>query len=315
MREAAITIRHTVYFLLLLLGIISRSVYCQASPGQTNKPDQVKALSIVDIFGVGITANNLQDREDTTSIDVFADPELSEKIGTISNHTVVRYDRLSVLTGTPYWAAHPANRLSGGEKFKIYSDSITGWIDDIQLMTFSSQWRQRRIAQFFAIDDATTVCLYSSGQHETLFSTALTVWEWTSAQDCWELRTIKYRPVPASSFSWPAIDRLVRYKDGNLAIQISRKGGDEADRWGAFVFYFYRGTDLIESFTKHYSYRVDINYTTLDCELTVNETGEPSVLMIQKHFAPDDPSVPGYDPILNATDTAVVSLLEEVEKR
>jgi hypothetical protein len=315
MKNATTLGRLIVLILLAIPFFASKGVLCQTSQDQSIKPERVTALFVEDIFRIGITTNNLKDLEDATPIDVFADPELSEKIGTIANHTVVRYDRLSVLTGKPYWAAHPANRLPGGEKFKIYSDSITGWIDDVQLMTLSSQWRQRRIDQFFAIDDITTVCLYSSGQYETLISTALTVWEWTSSEDIWVLQTIEYGPVPVSSFSWPAIEGLVRYKDGNLAIQVRARGGDEADRWGSFVFYLYRGTDLIESFTKHYGYRVDRDHTTVDCELILNDKDEPIVHMIQNHFVPDDPNVPGYEPTLSATDTTMVNLLEEATKR
>jgi len=122
------------------------------------------------------------------------------------------------------------------------------------------------------------------------------------------LRAIKYDPVKIWLYSLLTIDGLVRYKHENLAIQVSARGGDAEEAWGSFAFYLYHDKALIKSLEKDYFYRSDRDYSTLDCELTLNENGEPIVLMIQKHYVIDDLSVPGYPSSLSATDTTVVQL-------
>jgi hypothetical protein len=303
-------IRHSLCFMLVTLYVICGSAFCQLSSDHDVKPDQVKAVSIDAIITLGIITNGSQRCDSTTPIDVFADPELTVKIGSIANHSIVRYDRLSVLTGKPYWSPRREYALPDGEKFKIHGDSIAGWVDDEHLMTFSSTWRERNTAEYFAVDGNTAVCLYSSGQYETPACVALTIWEKTNFEQIWVLRAIEYDPVKIWLYSLLTIDGLVRYEHENLAIRVSARGGDAEEAWGSFAFYLYQDTALIKSLEKDYFYRSDRDYSTLDCELTLDEKGEPIVLMIQKHYVIDDLSVPGYPSSLSATDTTVVQLHE-----
>lgn len=274
--------------------------------------DHAKAVSIDDIKSVGIITGDLQGCDNSIPVNVFADPELTQMFDSIASHSFVKYDRLSVLTGKPYWAPRGEHALPSGEKFKIYGDSIMGWVDGKQLLTFSSAWRERNTNNFFAIDRNTVVCLYSSGQYESSYCVALTVWRKSrNYENIWVLKAIDYSAVGAGYLSLPKVDGLLRYKDGNLAIQISVRGGDEGDVWGAFNFFLFHNGVLIKSLVKGFNYNMFNDYIKTDCEMILNKENEPTVLIINRHFIFKGMSTP---PVLSAIDTSIVQLLDQTKK-
>jgi hypothetical protein len=304
-----------IIFLLLLSACLSSGMaQGPSSPDPVSPPVQARAVSLDNIKNQGIVASGRPGCDEKIPVDVYADPELTDRIGSIASHRFVRYDRLSDITGIPYWAPRGEHALPTGERFKIYGDSITGWIDDEQLLTFSSTWRERQRDKFWAIDGNHTVCLYSRGQYEASLCVALTIWERLNYESIWELRTIKYDPVGLGLYSLPIIDGLIRFGHGDLAIQVSSRGGDAEDGWGSFAFYLYQDSLLVESLVRDYSYRGDRDYTIMECELTLNESKEPVALVIRKHFVIDDYEIPGYHSVLSTADTTTVPLLNQLNK-
>ncbi|MBU8932904.1 MAG: hypothetical protein KOO62_02745 [candidate division Zixibacteria bacterium] len=309
----------SVLLLLVILCVAGRSTFCQSLPNPLLETDHPTAVSIDHIKALGIVTNGGRSCDSTTPIDVFADPDSTTKIGTIANHSFVRYDRRSELVGKPYSASRREYALLGGEKFRIYHNGITGWIGINNLMTFSSAWRERQTNRFFAVGGRTAACLYSSGQHETTVCVALTIWKHGSYDNLWWLEAVEYAPGPLSLYACPVIDALVEFDKDKIALQVSVRGEDMEDGWGSFAFYLYQDSLLVKSLVKDYNYRRDRDYTKLDCELVLDEAGEPVVLMIQQHFIvviiDSNVSDTDYHSTLTATDTTVVKLLEQTEEQ
>ena len=307
--------RQTLTLLLVVLCIIGGHTTSQSLPDHPRGGNQLIAVSIEEIKAYGVVTYGRKGCDDFSSVAVFSDPDLTERIGSIASHSFVRYDRLSELTHKPYWAPRREDALPDGEKFRIYQDSISGWIDDEELMTFSSVWRERNSGKYIAIAQNTVVIVHTSGQYESAGCAILSVWERQNNQQTWLLSATVSDPIAVGLYVVPAIDRVVRYNRNRLAIQMSAFGGDAEDVWGTFAFYLYHENELTLAFSRPHSYSYDRDYVRLESELSLDEAGEPVALMIQKHFAVGDPETIGYPSTPVAVDTTAVMLLNPGEQR
>lgn len=296
-------------FWLVVLSCCWVPICGQSVEELTGGSDRVVAVSIGDIKSFGIVTQGWQKCDQTDDIIVYFDSALTISTRSIENHSFVKYDRLSELIGRPYWAPRREHALAGGEKFRIRNGETAGWIDDEQLMTFSSARRDRRTDRFFAIAGGVAACLYSSGQFGTAACAALTLWKRANFENVWSPVAITFDPVDVSLYTFPEIESVIGFNQGDVAILVQALGGDAEDCWGAFAYYLYRDTILQEALTKRYSYTADRPFTKPICKLVQDEAGDPIGLLIQEHYEVDV-EAPGYTSNLVATDTTVLNLLE-----
>jgi hypothetical protein len=208
---------------------------------------QVVAVTADEIRKYGITTNDVQNCTDTSYIPVFAEPELENQIAVISPHRFVKFERFSEMFHVAPWAPKAEYRLSqsGGEKFKISYDNVTGWIGENKLMTFSSQWKENETEYFIKIFKyRTAVCIFSSGQYETSFCNAVTAWKLEDPEHLWKLKDVLFNSVPQSLYSTPRIDSIFADKKGGLHFRVSAIGGDAGDVWGSRVSYSFDNDTL-----------------------------------------------------------------------
>lgn len=293
----------------ILISLVA--IYCITGEWTTSQSlsDRPVAVSIEELKAYGVVTRGRNGCDDSTLVSVYSDSELTIKVDSIACHSFIKYDRLSELNNKPYWAPRAEHALSGGEKFKIYNDSIIGWIDDEELMTFSSAWRERNTERFFAIDQNNVVIVHSSGQFESAGCAILSLWERQFPQNNWHLLANVLNPIQVGLYVFPIIDGIKRYDKDNIAIQMSAFGGDAGDIWGTFAFYLYHENELTLAFSRQHNYNCTQNYTKIEYELSLDEVGDPVALMIQKHFVIDDSNSISYSSVLVATDTTVVKLL------
>lgn len=285
-------------------------MFSQETTSDQNKKYSISVESKTDIKNLGIITLGRKRCNDTLLIPVYTDENLTEVIDSIKPYNIVRYKRLSELKNKPYWAPKIEDTFVGGEKFKIFHNNRTGWIDDEHLMTFSSMWREHMEHKFIAVDSNYLICIYCSGQFETPLCAAMTIWG-KNKNDFWILKHIEKNPIGIGLYSLVAVDSLVRYQNNNLAIQISSKSGDAEDVWGRFAFFIYQNNFLINVYEEKYGYRVDRDYNTLDCKLVLSKTGKPLILKIQKYYKVEGTNFPDdYKVIYTSTDTTIIQLLD-----
>jgi hypothetical protein len=230
---------------LIISSTICAKTLTQANSESRYSTEKIVAVSIEEIKKYGITTKGEKFCDSTSNIDIFTTPDLANKFGTIASLKFVKYDRLSEILHVPYWASTPKYRLFNGEKFKISTDDLSGWIGEHNLLTFSSLWRDRNPERFLKVYGNTAICIYSSGQYETAECSAVTVWEREFPECTWNLKILKFQPVKIWLYTFPQIDTLYVDNDKKLKILLSTIGGDADEIWGSYSLYSFKDEQLM----------------------------------------------------------------------
>lgn len=287
---------HQLTTILVVIFHLFTSAYAQtkAEPEKSSAElknqqtvPKVSAVSIEEIKKYGIIISGRESCKAGSKIPVYESAETRVVIDSIPPNSFVKYERLSEIRKKPLWAPRREYALKGSEKFYISQDSLSGWINVENLMTFSSSSRDRHPEKFLKVNLNKVVCLYSSGQAETARCSALTVWESTWPENLWVLKAMQLQPINVWLYTFPQIDTLVRYDRESLAIHLGTRGGDAGDVWGTYSFYLYQNNRLSKSYEQNYDYTIDKTYSTLDCKLMSNELNQPIVLLLEKYFKMD----------------------------
>lgn len=307
--------RLSLILLLALQCIILSNVTGQSIPDHPMGSVNPVAVSIEEIKAYGIVVHHGANCNDSLPVFVFSDPELTQKIGSLASGSFVKYDRLSELVHKPYWAPRPQHALPDGEKFRIYHDSISGWVDDNDVMTFTSSWRDHIEDKLLFRDANTIAVIYSSGQNETSECVSLCVWERQNFENLWKLSALRNDSIPTGYLTLPTIEQVLRYDIDKLAILVSSNGGDAEDHWGTQVIFLLQQQNLSIAYAGSTRYSMDRDFTSIDCKLSLNVSGHPNVFVIKKQYVVTDTETMGYSSTLAAADTTIVNLLKVSEPK
>jgi len=235
-------------YLFVILIIIFNSMwgntYAQIGSLIPGSAKGIVAVSIDEIKKYGITTGSPELCDSSLTMDIFANSDLKQKIGSIASGTIVKYQRLSETIHIPYWAPRLQNRLPDGEKFIIFGDTLAGWVDESNLMTFSSVWRERIPERFLKICSNTAVCVYSSGQYESAECSAVSIWEKELPESLWNLKAMKIQPIKTCLYCTPQVDTVYFDDDKSFKFQLSSIGSDAGDFWGTHSLYSYKEGQL-----------------------------------------------------------------------
>ncbi|MGB2697970.1 MAG: hypothetical protein WBD28_08970 [Candidatus Zixiibacteriota bacterium] len=231
--------------LILIFNSIWGNAFAQTVSQSPGSVDKIVAVSIDEIKKFGITTGTKESCDNSLTLDIFTNSDLKQKIGSIPSGTIVKYQRLSETIHIPYWAPQREHRLPEGEKFIIFGDTLTGWIGESNLMTFSSVWRERIPERFLKTCVNSVVCVYSSGQYESVECSAVTLWERESPENLWTLKVMKTQPIKTCLYCTPQVDTVYVDDDQSLKFQLSSLGGDAGDFWGTRSLYSYKDGQLI----------------------------------------------------------------------
>lgn len=230
--------------LILIFNSIWGNAYAQKSPQNSDSTVRIVAVSIDEIKKFGITTSIRELCDSSLILDIFASFDLKHKIGSIPSGTIVKYQRLSETVHIPYWAPQREHRLPEGEKFIIFGDTLTGWVGERNLMTFSSMWRERNPERFLKICMNTAVCVYSGGQYESAECSAVSIWEKELPGSLWNLKAVKIQPIDTCLYCIPQVDTVYYDEDKTLKFQLSSLGRDEDGFWGTRSLYSYKEGQL-----------------------------------------------------------------------
>lgn len=233
-------------YIIHLLVAFSTLLFSQTEEVTSHNTQNIIAHSLEEIKEYGITVYDFQNCLSTYYIRIYPDSNFyfRTSIDSIQSHKFIKYKRLSDIVNTPYWAPRKEDRLPKGERFKINQNGMMGWLpDENNVMTFNSIWRERIKDKLLMLDSNLVVCLYSSGQNETSWCWALTIWEYEQSKNLYGLKT--YKILRGGKYTIPVIDSLYR-DDSHLLIDISRIGGDAGDIWGSRYHFSYKDGELIK---------------------------------------------------------------------
>jgi len=294
------------FFCLVALQILaSERALCDTDQASNS----VVAVSIDEIKSFGILTNGNRHCNDSSAISIYEDSSLRTEVGFLPTHSFVKFERLSEITHIPYWAPRKEHRLKDGEKFKTRKGIVKGWVDDNQLMTFSSVWRERSSEQYIKVKSNTVACIYSSGQYSSSECCVLTIWRKDPILSVWKLQATQFGPISTGLYQFPSVDKIQLNKEMFFAIQLSSIGGDAEDRWGTFAYYLYNNFELQFVFDTTFHYDMSRNYTSLQAELSNNSKAEPVALLIRESFQVTGGIDSHESPILKSTDTTIIELL------
>ena len=295
------------FFCLVALQILaSDRALCDTDQASNS----VVAVSIDEIKSFGILTNGNRHCNDSSAISIYEDSSLRIGAGFLPTHNFVKFERLSEMTHIPYWAPRKEHRLKDGEEFKVRKGNVIGWIDDEQLMTYSSVWRERSSEQYIKVTSNTVACIYSSGQYSSSKCCVLTIWRKDPILNVWKLQATQFEPISTCLYQFASVDKIQLNKEMLFAIQLSSIGGDAEDRWGTFAYYLYNNFELQFVFDTTFHYDMSRNYTSLQAELSNNSEAEPVAVLIRKSFQVTGGIDSHESPILKSTDTTIIELLQ-----
>jgi hypothetical protein len=245
-----------VLVVIALLGIDNVCSQVDTSRSRLNQKIIAMTLDELKQYGV-ITGGRNNNCIESLRVAIFEDPDLKKEIGRVHPGTFAKYERLSEIRRIPYWAPLKEHQLPNGERFRVWVDSMVGWVGDHSLMTFSSAWRERNTERFLKVFINTAVCVYFSGQYETTECTIVTVWEREAPYYVWELKGAKFNPIGNWLYSYPKVDTVYFDEKKVLTFQLSSIGGDAEDRWGEYALYSFKNGD----FTLLSKWGIDTTYS------------------------------------------------------
>ena len=309
--------------------VLAAVLYCLLGPGISAQTvpdfpkgsDQPVAVSISEITNYGVTTHDARSCDSTGPVEVYSDPNLTNKIGTIPSHSFVRYFRLSELVHRSPLQLGKEFDMSSGEPFRVFHDSITGWVHSANLMTFGSMNKWERFDRKIVQTWSTLFSLVASGQYESAGCSMLCAWENERKLDVWVLSSTIPEPIPVGLYTFPYFDTLVEYGPGsnigrgNVALLLSAISGDGGDTWNSYSYYLYEDKQLRPVLARDNYTMAYVDGKTLECDLLKDAEGRPIARIVECSYTLDDPQEQGLPRNFTGCDTTIVDLLAESAKQ
>lgn len=236
--------------------------------------DHIKTFGVVSGF---VSREGCMKRE---TVKLYSEPEMKNVIGEIKAGSIVQYDRLSILENISILSKNHPRGIRDREKFLIKTDSLTGWVDDYDLMTFTNPFRDDKVDRSISRSREHVVCLYGLGQGIKTTCSQMVIWELNREE-------YKYSPIivlnnPINSH--PRVENSKMGCDGKCSILLSAHGGDAEDRYEAYKLYILEDNNLSLLIEHNSNYETNQDFDRVNWKLKYDAFGNVKLEHVKEQY-------------------------------